>query len=302
MSITTLTHMISDLKNLYNFQQTKMISNKQDKEQHLETHDVLLEQIKSLQLKVNEVTHDHIEKVNYMSSEINELKQEYEALKYESELDYEMIKDLYDFNKKKVNENEILKKENEDLENEIVELKKQQQHTYTELIGYIKNLKLDINKLKEQNNNKLEISKIDKEKFIELSKLNKQHIIMNLYNLECFRLSLGDFKEKDISQIDKLYSNYLSKKEYIINYNSYGQFIPAENTKQLFNGIKLSHFGTPYEMKDGIGHRASSNGGRLPADDEIRDFVKMFKETYDDKFIFLVKYNNMYKIYVYEFI
>ncbi len=268
MSITTLTHMISDLKNLYNFQQTKMISNKQDKEQHLETHDVLLEQIKSLQLKVNEVTHDHIEKVNYMSSEINELKQEYEALKYESELDYEMIKDLYDFNKKKVNENEILKKENEDLENEIVELKKQQQHTYT----------------------------------IELSKLNKQHIIMNLYNLECFRLSLGDFKEKDISQIDKLYSNYLSKKEYIINYNSYGQFIPAENTKQLFNGIKLSHFGTPYEMKDGIGHRASSNGGRLPADDEIRDFVKMFKETYDDKFIFLVKYNNMYKIYVYEFI
>ena len=74
----TLTNMISDLKSLYNFQQKKINDIDVLKQEHFETQDLLFEQIKSLQLKVDEMTQEYVEKVN-------ELKQKYETMKKEKE-------------------------------------------------------------------------------------------------------------------------------------------------------------------------------------------------------------------------
>ena len=117
----TLINMISDLKSLYNFQAKKINEIDVLKKEHLETQDLLFEQIKSLQLKVDEVTQEYVEKVN--------------ELKHKSELDYE-----------------TLKKEKENSEQEVIQLKQQKQVTYTELIEYIKNLQVEVDELKELNN------------------------------------------------------------------------------------------------------------------------------------------------------
>ena len=277
----TLSNMISDLKSLYNFQQKKINEIDVLKQEHLETQDLLFEQIKSLQLKVNEVTQEYAEKVN-------ELKQEYDTLKHKSEIDYE-----------------TLKKEKENVEHEVIQLKQHEQVTYTELMKYINNLQTEINELKEQNkNNHLELSNINKEHITTALKIisNKVNISAEINVFVHFACNerqhviINKDTEEDINMIDRVYGKYLLKKEYNIKISQVYPEWKVETDEivyQLFNKkILVPNYITDY----------------IHLTRHIYTLIYDFNKTYNTKFMFIgvlpSRYDSCfnYKIYIYEFI
>ena len=277
----TLINMISDLKSLYNFQAKKINEIDVLKKEHLETQDLLFEQIKSLQLKVNEVTQEYAEKVN-------ELKQEYDTLKHKSEIDYE-----------------TLKKEKENVEHEVIQLKQHEQVTYTELMKYINNLQTEINELKEQNkNNHLELSNINKEHITTALKIitNKVNISAEINVFVHFACNerqhviINKDTEEDINMIDRVYGKYLLKKEYNIKISQVYPEWKVETDEivyQLFNKkILVPNYITDY----------------IHLTRHIYTLIYDFNKTYNTKFMFIgvlpSRYDSCfnYKIYIYEFI
>ena len=283
----TLTNMISDLKSLYNFQQKKINDIDVLKQEHFETQDLLFEQIKSLQLKVDEVTQEYVEKVNEFKQEyvekVNELKQKYDTLKHKSEIDYETLK--------------------KEKENEVIQLKQQEQVTYNEMIGYIKNLQMEVNELKEQNkNNQLELSKTNKEHIITALK-----IISNKVNINAQTIRHGSIHgeqhfiinkdtEEDINMIDRIYGKYLFKNEYKIKISRLGLYSTAkcENDEivyQLFNKkISIDDISDFYTITR-----------------QFYTLIFEFNKTYNNKFMFISSpspsdFPLNYKLFVYEFI